>query len=585
MNLFTKIITFACVAGLAFTGIAQAEDDQWTVLDPDHSYYDENLPKAQIQNGPETLMVKIDPMTGKWIATLVLIGDDQDTAISNVLSAADGQKVKYKLNAGDENLYTNFVGDQFSVFSFPLAQDFVQAAKTARFWAVSSDLGISIFRMTNAGSEEAIFMLEMMADDIGHSVLQAESDEQQAEARCEAARQSGETLKECDNSALASSPWEYAEVGSNFYIDGAYGAATKTERELAALYWVHAGQQWVAMIKVDTEHYVDEFTSRIHLANGKIQVKEFLEGAFMRSQDAGETQQALTFQLSKNEMQMLRAATDWTIHIGGETHGFTLSNVVAATDEIVHHAEAFLESQNENNQETDEAIATCDAEVGHPDDSQQPTDGVAWADIDAMAAVQVCERALDLAPDNVRMLYQLGRAYDKADNPDALWVLQDAADMGYPEAFNHLGLLYWDGDYTDQDHDKARAYFSDGSDLGSLSARYNYARILVQQGDGKQDLVLAYDAMNSAADAGYLSAQELMGDWMREGTLGDVSFYDAHQHYEAAAEQGSGRAYYALSQMYTAGEGVTAEPSKALSHLFAAGNLGHEQARKDLGWD
>lgn len=163
------IFRAAAIAGfftIFLSAPAIAGDENWTVLQPDNRYYDENLPKAVTKTGRETAMVKLDPVTGKWIASLVLLGNDQDTAITNTLVSGDGVNVVYTLGQDNDQLYTNYVADTFSVFSFPLPEDFAQAAKSALYWSISSDLGVSVFRMSGSGSGVILQKLETMADDL-----------------------------------------------------------------------------------------------------------------------------------------------------------------------------------------------------------------------------------------------------------------------------------------------------------------------------------------------------------------------------------------------------------------------------------
>lgn len=91
-----------------------------------------------------------------------------------------------------------------------------------------------------------------------------------------------------------------------------------------------------------------------------------------------------------------------------------------------------------------EAVAACDRLAAHPDDSSKPKGvaGVSDDDMRAGEAVAQCEDALELAPDNPRVRYQLARAYlmfDKVD--EGITLLTEAAEEGHAAATSSLGDL------------------------------------------------------------------------------------------------------------------------------------------------
>lgn len=184
------------------------------------------------------------------------------------------------------------------------------------------------------------------------------------------------------------------------------------------------------------------------------------------------------------------------------------------------------------------------------------------------------------------MLYQLGRAYDKARDPRAIELIKAAISERYPAAYNHMGLLYWYGDYVEQDYWKAGQFLELGAKLGNLQSSYNYARFLVEHGDGSdEDLDNAFSAITFAADQGYIAAHESLGDWLRDGAFGWTDYPSAREHYEFAALEGSMDAHYGLSQMYRLGQGTPVNQVEANAYLKDAARLGHLNARQELGWD
>lgn len=197
MSLLFRTVMITCLGVLLSSAPVLAEDDQWRILQEGDKYFDHDIPKAMAQTGQETLMLRLDPESMVWMATLVLVGNDQDTEVSNGLTDGVGNRSGFTIAPGAEQLYTNYVGDRFSVFVFPVPEAFIQAAKSTRYWTVTTDLGTAVFRMEGAGSNDALWGVEAMADDILHGILQEQSDLEQLAIRCEQARKEGRTPEEC----------------------------------------------------------------------------------------------------------------------------------------------------------------------------------------------------------------------------------------------------------------------------------------------------------------------------------------------------------------------------------------------------
>jgi TPR repeat protein len=68
---------------------------------------------------------------------------------------------------------------------------------------------------------------------------------------------------------------------------------------------------------------------------------------------------------------------------------------------------------------------------------------VFFASIDPKVAIPACQEAAAVAPENARILFQLGRAYAAAKaNQSARAYFQKASDFGYPQAQANLGTFY-----------------------------------------------------------------------------------------------------------------------------------------------
>lgn len=110
-----------------------------------------------------------------------------------------------------------------------------------------------------------------------------------------------------------------------------------------------------------------------------------------------------------------------------------------------------------------DSIAACDRLAAHPDDPTKPrgVPGVGDDDMHAGDAVQQCEDALELAPDNPRIRYQLARAYlmfDKVD--EGITLMTEAAEEGHAAAMSSLGDIALYGLLGDEpDPETAKALY------------------------------------------------------------------------------------------------------------------------------
>jgi TPR repeat protein len=98
------------------------------------------------------------------------------------------------------------------------------------------------------------------------------------------------------------------------------------------------------------------------------------------------------------------------------------------------------------NQDTTAALVlACDRAAASPTDKDRPVGlaGVPSVRLDSQNAIAACEAAAAAAPDNPRIIFQLGRAHAaaKADE-SARAYFSKASDLGYAAARASLGLFY-----------------------------------------------------------------------------------------------------------------------------------------------
>jgi hypothetical protein len=92
------------------------------------------------------------------------------------------------------------------------------------------------------------------------------------------------------------------------------------------------------------------------------------------------------------------------------------------------------------------ATLACDRAAVSPTEKNRPfgVPGVFFASIDPKIAIPACQEAASAAPENPRILFQLGRAYAAAKaNESARAYVQKASDLGYPPAQASLAVWRW----------------------------------------------------------------------------------------------------------------------------------------------
>jgi TPR repeat protein len=209
----------------------------------------------------------------------------------------------------------------------------------------------------------------------------------------------------------------------------------------------------------------------------------------------------------------------------------------------------------QNQEETTAALVfACDRTAASPTDNDRPRDlaGVSSERLDSQIAIAVCEAAVAAAPNNPRIMFQLGRAYAAAKIYESARVyFSRASDLGYAAARANLGAFYAMGrGGLERDDDEA----------------LRLSRLAAEQGDafGYNNLGFLYE----------------MG---RGGLPGDDR--EAARHYKLAADNGDSWGQYNLGRFYRAGRGgLTANDREAARLYKLAADQGHALAEVDLGF-
>ena len=263
----------------------------------------------------------------------------------------------------------------------------------------------------------------------------------------------------------------------------------------------------------------------------------------------------------------------------------------------------------------DAVLAACDAAAAAPAAEGVPAGvpGVpAWR-IERWTAMEACEPAAKLAPDNGRIAFQLGRAYFASGLLGRAFAAFTRADeLGYALGSFNLAAMYKNGLGVDADPAKARSLLEkvargeavaallrwlEKAGAGGDADAMNLLASLHRDGWGVPvDHARAVDWFRKAAEAGHVGAmialaghyrqglgvpvdEALAGAWLKKAADADARDRAASI---ARARAEDPRAITGRALDLLAGSGVQADPAQALSLFEQAASAGDAVAMANL---
>jgi class 3 adenylate cyclase/tetratricopeptide (TPR) repeat protein len=230
------------------------------------------------------------------------------------------------------------------------------------------------------------------------------------------------------------------------------------------------------------------------------------------------------------------------------------------------------------------SVRECDGLAANPDDAARGGGaGIRWDVLDSNRAVPACRSAVAARPDDPRMMYQLGRVLDKQGAfAEALPMYRKAADRGYPEAMNNLGIMFTNGRGVPRDDAEAIRLFRKAADGGSADAITNLG-FMNRYGRGvPPNLEEAVRLFRKAADAGSVEGMYWLGLVYETGAGVGKDEAEAFKWYHKAADMGVASAMNKLGFMYANGSGVAKDMTEAIRWYRAAAAAGNADAKATL---
>jgi TPR repeat protein len=233
----------------------------------------------------------------------------------------------------------------------------------------------------------------------------------------------------------------------------------------------------------------------------------------------------------------------------------------------------------------DKRITDCDTYAASEVDPQHIAAGVAYDRIDAVVAISACEDAVRKHPNNARLIFQLGRSYDKGNNLGvALSQYRRAADLGHAVAKFNIGNMYASGRGVPKDNAKAGEWYRLAALQGLHIAQKQIGATYYLGEGATQSYTEALKWYQKAADGGDAEAQNNVGSMYESGRGVEQNFAEAAKWYRKAADQGQAVAQHNLGVLYSNGKGVPQNDAEALKWYRKAADQGNVKGQVSLGF-
>ncbi|WP_315830729.1 caspase family protein [Bradyrhizobium prioriisuperbiae] len=212
----------------------------------------------------------------------------------------------------------------------------------------------------------------------------------------------------------------------------------------------------------------------------------------------------------------------------------------------------------------DGPVGECERAAAPPPPFASPQQLKIYNTLDFSAAVPICEAAMRTSPNELRLEFLLGHAYEKTRNyMEALRHLTKAADAGYAPAQARLGILFATGRGVVKDRPRAFELFSKAAAAGVPGAISNLGAMYSNGEFVKKDEPRALELYEKAIEAGdpFALTQTGLMYFYGKGTPRDYNA--AAQYFQQAADLNDGFSLKYLAVMYERGLLGAPDPLKA----------------------
>lgn len=146
-------------------------------------------------------------------------------------------------------------------------------------------------------------------------------------------------------------------------------------------------------------------------------------------------------------------------------------------------------------------------------------------------------------------LVALGLDY-RITSEQAFELLKKAVALGHLQSMVETGLCYYNGDLVKQDKDKAREYWKEASEKGSIEAKVRLAFSRISDYEKGADVSNEIKVFVESSKSGSVLAQSALAYCYEKGIGVRIDKPKAVELYRKAAQRGNMAAYNSLKRMY-----------------------------------
>jgi TPR repeat protein len=233
-------------------------------------------------------------------------------------------------------------------------------------------------------------------------------------------------------------------------------------------------------------------------------------------------------------------------------------------------------------------VHDCDVSAGWFQDPARPKDiqGITDVGIDTETAIPACIDALATEPDNARLMFQLGRAHQRAENyQKARDLFEQASAKGYLSANIYLAYMLVSGVAGPRDIDRSRS-LTMAAAAASIPDAIGQVAFLQYEGLAgfTRDPLQGLEGFKRAAELGSPDALANVALLNGRGVGVDtVDWIVVARMLKEARNKGSAFANGSLAELYVRGQGVKQSEDEARSLYLQGADAGDPGSMGQLG--
>ncbi|MCI7623914.1 MAG: protein kinase [Clostridiales bacterium] len=193
------------------------------------------------------------------------------------------------------------------------------------------------------------------------------------------------------------------------------------------------------------------------------------------------------------------------------------------------------------------------------------------------------DRGFADAQNNLGVCYENGNGVAKSYAEAVKWY-KLAAEQGDSIAQNNLGVCYANGEGVEQNYEEAVKWYRLAAEQGDSNAQLNLGWFHENGIGTEQNYEEAVKWYRLAANQGDSAAQNNVGCCYENGNGVEKNYKEAVKWYRLAADQGDSNAQLNLGWCYEKGTGVKRSTEEAVKWYQLAADQGNSNAQLNLGW-